>query len=131
HGSAARQSGHSARCCSEALGKCIAWDRVPKAYFPPGESPDRGARGSSAKIVAAFEAMDRTALHGSHIHRDIIWFTYIAAAIAVLAAVGGGGPPPRPGRGGGVGVAGVGGGVWGVVWGAGDPPAGPLDRRGV
>jgi hypothetical protein len=72
---------------TEALRKCITWRRLPNAYFPAGKSPDRAAGDSSAKIVAAFEAMDRTALHGSHIHRDIIWFTYSAAAIAVLAAV--------------------------------------------
>jgi hypothetical protein len=73
---------------TKALRKCIAWGRLPTAWFPPDESPDRAVH-SSASIVAAFEEMDRSAVHGSYIQRDIAWFTYIGAAVAVFAAVAG------------------------------------------
>ena len=33
--------------------------------------------------------MDRSALYGSYIHRDLIWVTHFGAAFAVFAAVAG------------------------------------------
>ena len=64
----------------------------PKAYFPKGWkelAPDRGALDATSPIVSRFEAMDRSALHGSYIHRDLIWVTHLGAAFAVLCAVTG------------------------------------------
>jgi hypothetical protein len=54
-----------------------------------GLAPDRGALDASSPIVARFEAMDRSAVYGSYVHRDLIWVTYFLAAFAVLAAVAG------------------------------------------
>jgi hypothetical protein len=75
------------------LRKCVTSGWGPGAYFAPSKwrdlAPDRDAIEPSAPIVAAFEAMDRSALHGSYIHRDIAWFTHIGAAFAVFAAVAG------------------------------------------
>ena len=41
----------------------------------------------SAPIVARFEALDRSALRGSYLHRDLIWFVHLGAAYAVFLAV--------------------------------------------
>src|SRR5262249_44433292 len=71
------------------LRRCVTRGWPPGAYFVPGSSPDRAAVCPSSPIVAAFEAMDRRALHGSYIHRDIAWLTHIGAAFAVFAAVAG------------------------------------------
>jgi hypothetical protein len=74
------------------LGRCFGRKWLPAPYFAPDKwpklSPDRAAV-DPAPIVAGFEAMDRSALHGSYIHRDIAWLTYFGAAFAVLWAVAG------------------------------------------
>jgi len=70
---------------------CLGTSWNASAYFPKGWqtlAPDTAAVDSS-KLVECFEAMDRTALHGSRIHRDLIWVAYLAAAFAVLLAVTG------------------------------------------
>ena len=65
-----------------------------KAHFAPlgweGALSDMAARDQSAPIVAAFERLDRSALFGAHLHRDMLWFVYGCAAIAVFVAVLGG-----------------------------------------
>ncbi|MEA2890129.1 MAG: hypothetical protein QOI05_922 [Bradyrhizobium sp.] len=64
----------------------------PTPYFAPGGwqslAPDRAALESS-KIIACFNELDRSALHGSYIHRDFIWIEYLGAAFAVWLAVAG------------------------------------------
>ena len=82
----------------EKLRKCFSWGWRPEPYFAPewqASCPDPAAINPDAPIVAAFEAMDRSALHGSYIQRDIAWFTYIGAAVAVFAAVVGVSGNPR------------------------------------
>jgi hypothetical protein len=64
----------------------------PTAYFPfgwEGYAIDKAALDASAPIVARFEAMDRSASHGSFMHRDLIWITHLGAAAAVAFAVAG------------------------------------------
>jgi hypothetical protein len=86
---------HRAGCAEsfKRLRKCVTpgWRTVP--YFAPDNwpdwSPDQAALDASARIVAAFEEMDRSAVHGSYFHRDITWLTHFGAAFAVFAAVAG------------------------------------------
>ena len=89
-------SGWTRAGCAESgkrLGRCFGRKWLPAPYFAPNRwpklSPDRAAVDPAAPIVAGFEAMDRSALHGSYIHRDIAWVTYFGAAFAVLWAVAG------------------------------------------
>lgn len=75
------------------LKKCVGSAWRPSSYFaPPGWetlAPDQTAVAASSKIVACFDAMDRSASHGSYIHRDLAWVAYFGAAFAVFAAVAG------------------------------------------
>jgi hypothetical protein len=72
------------RCCGSA------WPKG--AYFAPDNwqesAPDSEAKETS-KIIACFSALDRSALYGSHKHRDFVWMEYLGAAFAVLVAVAG------------------------------------------
>lgn|SRR5215831_4542896 len=78
---------------SKRLWKCFGREWRPGAYFAPSHwpelAPDRTARDKSSRIVTVFDAMDRGALHGSYIHRDLAWFERLGAAFAVFAAVAG------------------------------------------
>lgn len=69
------------------LRKCIGKWR-PTPYWP-ASAPDSIAVEDSATIAAGFETMDRSALYGSHIHRDLAWFAQFGAALAVAFAVAG------------------------------------------
>ena len=79
------------------LRKCWSGTWRPASYFAPEESdasgnwrelaPDRSAVDNASKIVSSFDAMDRSALYGSYIHRDFVWVEYLGAALAVLMAV--------------------------------------------
>jgi hypothetical protein len=93
-------SGWTWAACADSLKRlrrCAAPGWRPGPYFAPDRAPDdwrllcpdRTAIEASAPIVAGFEAMDRSALHGSYIHRDITWLTHFGAAFAVFAAVAG------------------------------------------
>ena len=90
-GSDARKaaSKRAASACEDAL----AGDGGQVPTFAPGSwpelAPDRSACDQSSKIVACFDALDRSALYGSHIHRDFIWLEHLLAAFAVFAAVAG------------------------------------------
>jgi hypothetical protein len=74
-----------------------SWAKDHGPYFAPEDVtgdwrkrvPDRAAADGSALIVKRFNAMDHTALHGSFLHRDLIWFVHFASAWAVLFAVAG------------------------------------------
>jgi hypothetical protein len=74
------------------LRKCIGLAWAPGSYFAPPSwpamEPDRSVQEPS-EIIACFDALDRSALYGSYIHRDLVWFEHIGAAFAVLAAVAG------------------------------------------
>ncbi len=75
------------------LGKCFSRGWKPNAYFAPDEwkqlAPDRTALDASSKIVRWFEILDRSAVYGSYIHRDLVWLEHFGASFAVLAAVAG------------------------------------------
>jgi hypothetical protein len=75
------------------LRKCFGREWRPGAYFAPSHwpelAPDRTALDESSRIVAVFDAMDRSALYGSYVHRDLAWFERLGAAFAVFAAVTG------------------------------------------
>ncbi len=90
HGGIARSRSRLRECL---LGR--AWPHTP--HFAPEEpdnwkhlAPDRAALDpATSPIVASFDRLDRSALHGSYIHRDLSWAAYLAAAFAVLFAVAG------------------------------------------
>ena len=72
------------RCCSRK------WR--PGAYFAPDGWQDRAPdseAGPRSGIIACFNLLDRSALYGSHKHRDFVWMEYLGAATAVLIAVAG------------------------------------------
>ncbi|HEX8168344.1 MAG TPA: hypothetical protein VF601_21475 [Beijerinckiaceae bacterium] len=75
------------------LRNCFGREWQPSAYFAPDgclkEAPDPAAIDPSSRIAAQFDAMDRSALYGSYVHRDLIWTAHLAAAFAVFAAVAG------------------------------------------
>ena len=73
---------------AKKLGRCF-WKWEIKSYFSPEDTPDQAARSKSSPIVRCFEAMDRSAVHGSYMHRDLTWVIYLSAAAAVFAAVAG------------------------------------------
>jgi hypothetical protein len=74
------------------LCKCIVPDWRPGFYFAPSAwlqlAPDRSALQSSG-IIACFDGLDRSALYGSYVHRDLVWLEHIGAGFAVFAAVAG------------------------------------------
>jgi hypothetical protein len=73
--------------------KCVGRKWLPGSYFAPAGweelAPDKEAKDASSRIVASFDAMDRSAVHGSYMHRDLVWLAYFGAAFAVFAAVAG------------------------------------------
>lgn len=82
---------------SSRLRACLPgrkWQHTP--YFAP-EHPkswkhlalDRAAVADTRPIVASFNRLDRSALHGAYIHRDLGWTACLAAAFAVFFAVAG------------------------------------------
>jgi hypothetical protein len=70
--------------------RCVRPGWRATTYFAPYDwqvlSPDRAAIVSGTPIVASFEAMDRSALQGSFLHRDIVW---LGAVFTICAAVAG------------------------------------------
>lgn len=66
--------------------------RPPQDYFAPKEwkraCPDKATEPLAA-LIGRFGIMDRSALYGSYIHRDITWIAYLGSAFAVLSAVAG------------------------------------------
>ena len=77
---------------AKRLKQCFQQGWTVEPYFAPDEwrqvAPDLATLEASP-FVRQFDAMDRSALFGSYIHRDLIWVTYFGAAFAVLAAVAG------------------------------------------
>ena len=75
------------------LKQCFQSGWKARPYFAPEEwrkiAPDRSTLEAASPIATHFDAMDRSALFGSHIHRDLIWATHFTAAFAVFAAVAG------------------------------------------
>lgn len=79
---------HRLRQCVRGGGK---W--CPSSYFAPGKCqdlvPDKGTFDPQSPLVTRFDALDRSALFGSYVHRDLAWAAHLGAACAVLAAVAG------------------------------------------
>lgn len=65
----------------------------PRPYFASDQwkdlCPDKAALKQRAALEQSFEAMDRSAVYGAYIHRDITWIAYFGAAFAVFSAVAG------------------------------------------
>jgi hypothetical protein len=63
----------------------------PGSYFGPARwqeiCPDESAGAKASPLAECFEIMDRSALYGSYIHRDITWATHFGVAFAVLFAL--------------------------------------------
>jgi hypothetical protein len=82
------------------LRKCFGWKWSPSSYFGPDAcrdlAPDLRAFEPTSPLVARFEALDRSAVLGAYIHRDLAWVAHFGAAFAVLAAVAGAIPYFRP-----------------------------------
>ena len=78
---------------AKRLKQCFRSEWKVRSYFAPEEwrqiAPDRAMTEEPSPIDTHFEAMDRSALYGSYIYRDLIWATHFAAAFAVFAAVAG------------------------------------------
>jgi len=72
--------------------RCFRLSWRPRAYFAPSgwqdACPDK-VDVDDSELSKCFEAMDRSALYGSHIHRDITWASHLAVAFAVFFAVAG------------------------------------------
>jgi hypothetical protein len=77
----------------EGLRTCFSgsWPRV--IDFPPDKwrdhAPDQGILDRTGPVRSRYELLERGALFGSRLHRDIIWLVHGMAAFAVFAAVGG------------------------------------------
>lgn len=75
------------------LRKCLHRSWRPGSYFAPDKwkklAPDPTARAANCKLASCFDALDRSALYGSYVHRDLIWIAHFGAAFAVFAAVAG------------------------------------------
>ncbi|MHB8267048.1 hypothetical protein [Bradyrhizobium sp.] len=81
----------TARDSSKRLINCLDAEWRPKSYAPINWEkpvPDSGTKETSM-ILACFSGLDRSALYGSHKHRDFVWMEYLGAATAVLLAVAG------------------------------------------
>jgi hypothetical protein len=63
----------------------------PRSYFAPERweqsCPDKTAASKLSRLAGCFAAMDRSALYGSYIHRDVTWAAHFGVACAVLFAV--------------------------------------------
>jgi hypothetical protein len=74
------------------LRSCLGFKWWPHPYFAPGGwralAPDPTINDTS-KIGVCFDALDRSALYGSYIHRDYAWLEHLGAAFAVIVAVAG------------------------------------------
>jgi hypothetical protein len=68
------------------LGQCCALDWRPVANFAPPAWSEHGVD-QAGPVRARFELLDRSALFGSRLQRDIIWIVHLCAGLAVLAAV--------------------------------------------
>jgi len=74
----------------EKLRRCWSKGWRPASHFAEGwreAAPDRSADHDTSVIVSRFEAMDRSAVYGAYVNRDLVWCEYLGAAAAVLAAV--------------------------------------------
>lgn len=76
------------------LHRCIRRAWRPGAYFAPEagwreRNLDEAGVDPQAPIIAGFAMLDRCAVYGAYIHRDMIWIMNFGAAFAVFAAVAG------------------------------------------
>lgn len=71
------------------IARCFKSGWTPKAYVPASWETLPQDRRDNERLRQTYEAMDRSALLGSYLHRDIIWIEHLWAALAVLVAVAG------------------------------------------
>jgi hypothetical protein len=76
------------------LHRCIRRAWRPGAYFAPEagcreRNLDAAGVDPQAPIIASFAMLDRRAVYGAYMHRDMIWIMNFGAAFAVFAAVAG------------------------------------------
>jgi hypothetical protein len=81
-----------ARQSYQQLKRCISTSWGPGVYFVSEadcceRNLDQAALDPRAPIISGFAALNRSAVYGSYIHRDLIWITQLGAAFAVFAAV--------------------------------------------
>lgn len=69
------------------------WRWRPRPYFAPAQwkqiCPDAAATGPFSDLSSCFDAMDRSALYGSYVHRDFIWIAHLGVVATVFCAVAG------------------------------------------
>jgi len=73
------------------IGRCF-WKWRPGSYFAPDKWPGLALDPTAvegSELLARFNELDRSALYGSYIHRDLVWLEHFGAACAVLFAVAG------------------------------------------
>jgi hypothetical protein len=72
--------------------KSLSWKWRPGSYFAPSNwttlVPDPTVL-EAPEMLACFNLLDRSAVYGSYIHRDLVWLEHIGAAFAVFFAVAG------------------------------------------
>lgn len=73
------------------LRKCVGLKWRPSPYFGPSRwtalLPDQKALDPACSLVDGFNRLDRGAVYGGYIHRDLVWLEHLGAAFAVLVAV--------------------------------------------
>ena len=75
----------------DALRKCLGRKWRPGSYFAPSQwtqlEPDQKVLQPASGMSDCFNMLDRSAVYGAYIHRDLVWLEHLGAAFAVLAAV--------------------------------------------
>jgi len=65
----------------------------PESNFAPAccepLAPDNGGYHATSPLVTRFDVLDRSAVFGAYMHRDLQWIAHFGAAFAVLSAVAG------------------------------------------
>lgn len=76
---------------SKGIRRCLRRTWSPTGYFAPNVSrrwsPDPKLFNETSPLIERFEALDRSAVLGAYVHRDLAWATHFGAAFAVLFAV--------------------------------------------
>jgi len=76
---------------SEGVRRCFRRAWTPTGYFAPNVyrrwAPDPKSFNEASHLIERFEALDRSAVLGAYVHRDLAWMTHFGAAFAVLSAV--------------------------------------------
>ena len=75
----------------KGMRKCFRRKWRPSPYFAPDKwtklAPDQSMLEPRCAIVERFNVLDRSAVYGAYVHRDLVWLEHLGAALAVFAAV--------------------------------------------